>query len=182
MTCSGLGQLAAKQMEAVSEKFKCIIIFYFYFPFFFLQRAKIALAAFTATESREKVVDFSVPFMHYTDEMLLKKTSSSNGTIDFLQFMSPFHNNVWFATLATLAVISVAVFVINYLSPYGYKDDNGRGTSQEFSFINSLWFALACMLQQGPENQPRNVSGTVERRGAFILMAACGPKRMLPVT
>lgn len=106
--------------------------------------------------------------MHYTDEMLLKKAPSNNGTIDFLQFMSPFHNNVWFATLVTLAVISVAVFVINYLSPYGYKDDNGRGTSQEFSLINSLWFALACMLQQGPESQPRNLSGTVKRRRTFF--------------
>ena len=108
------------------------------------------------------MVDFSVPFMYYTEEMLLKASSSSNGTIDYLQFMNPFHNHVWFATLASLVVVSVAVFVLNYFSPYGYKDDNGRETSKEFSFFNSVWFTLACMLQQGADNQPRSLSGRVE--------------------
>lgn len=91
--------------------------------------------------------------------MLLKKTSSKEGAATLMQFMNPFQNNVWFATLVTLVVISVAVFVINYFSPYGYKDENGRGTSKEFSYFNSLWFALGCMLQQGAENQPRSLSG-----------------------
>lgn len=129
--------------------------------FFFQQRADVAVAALTITESREKVVDFTVPFMYYTEEMLLKKASFNNGSIDFLQFMNPFRIEVWFVTLATLVVISVSTFVINYLSPYGHKDANGRGTSEEFSFFNSVWFSLACMLQQGSESQPRSLSGTV---------------------
>ncbi|XP_078382291.1 glutamate receptor 2-like [Oculina patagonica] len=124
------------------------------------KRADIAVAALTVTERREKVVDFSVPYMHYTEEMLLKKTSSI-GTIDLLQFLNPFENYVWFATLASLVVISVAVFLINYFSPYGYKDDNGQGTSKEFSFFNSAWFALASLLQQGGDNTPRNLSGRI---------------------
>ena len=123
-----------------------------------LKRADISVASLTVTESREKVVDFSIPYMYYTREILIKK-SPSGGTVDLLQFMNPFDSLVWFATLASLVVISVAVFVINYYSPYGYKDDNGRGTSQEFSFFNSVWFALACMLQQGGDNTPRSLSG-----------------------
>lgn len=99
--------------------------------------------------------------MYYTEEMLLKKASFNNGSIDFLQFMNPFRIEVWFVTLASLVVISVSTFVINYLSPYGHKDANGRGTSEEFSFFNSVWFSLACMLQQGSESQPRSLSGTV---------------------
>ena len=112
----------------------------------------------TITERREEVVDFSVPYLYYTEKMLLKKTLSKE-SIQLLQFMNPFDSNVWFAKLATLVIISVAVFVINYFSPFGYKDDSGRGTSQEFSFFNSVWFALGCMLQQGAENQPRSLSG-----------------------
>ncbi|KAL9962101.1 hypothetical protein ACROYT_G031173 [Oculina patagonica] len=124
------------------------------------KRADIAVAAFTITERREKVVDFSVPYMHFTQDLLMKKPSSS-GPIDLLQFMNPFDNYVWFATLASLLVISVAVFVLNYFSPYGYKDDNGQGTSEEFSFFNSVWFALASMLQQGADNTPRSLSGRI---------------------
>ena len=116
------------------------------------------VADLTITERREKVVDFSVPYIYNTEEMLLKKTSSS-GTIDLLQFLNPFDNHVWFATLASLVLISVAVFVLNYFSPYGYKDDNGQGTSEEFTFFNSAWFALTCMLQQGADNSPRSLSG-----------------------
>ena len=132
-----------------------------YFSFSSLKRADIA-GALTITEGREKVVDFVVPFMYFTEDMLLKKTSFNNGSIDFLKFLNPFHSDVWFASLATLVVISVSTFVINYLSPYGYKGANGRGTSEEFSFFNSVWFALACMLQQGSENQPRCLSGALE--------------------
>ena len=118
----------------------------------------MASGAIAVTESREKVVDFSVPFMYYTEDLILKKPSSGE-TVDLLQFMNPFENQVWFCTLATLVIISIAVFVINYFSPYGYKDENGRGTSDEFSFFNSVWFALACMLQQGGDNTPKNFSG-----------------------
>lgn len=118
----------------------------------------MVVADLTVTERREKVVDFSVPYMYYTQEMLLKKTSSSK-KIDLLQFMNPFENYVWLATIACMVVISIAVFVTNYFSPYGYKDDNDCGTSPEFSFFNSVWFALACMLQQGADNSPRSLSG-----------------------
>ena len=117
------------------------------------------MADLTITERREKVVDFTMPYMFTTEDVILKK-SSFEETVDLLQFMNPFHSEVWFAKLVTLLIVSVAVFILNHFSPFGYKDDNNPGTSQEFSFFNSVWFSLACMLQQGAENQPRNLSGT----------------------
>ena len=125
-----------------------------------LQRADIALAALTVSEVREKAVDFSVPFMHYTDDILLKKRSSDEGKTFNTQFTQPFQDDVWLATLVALVVISVSTFTLNYFSPYGYKDKNGQGTAEEFSFINSVWFTWSCMLQQGAETQPRSLSGT----------------------
>ncbi|XP_078377925.1 glutamate receptor ionotropic, kainate 3-like [Oculina patagonica] len=124
------------------------------------KRAEIGLSGLTITERRERVVDFSVPYMYYTEDILMRKTFSSR-PIDLLQFMNPFHNNVWIATLASLVVISVAVFVLNYLSPYGYKDNHGKGTSEEFNLFNSVWFALASMLQQGTDNTPKSLSGRI---------------------
>ncbi|KAK2553030.1 Glutamate receptor ionotropic [Acropora cervicornis] len=124
------------------------------------QRADIAVADLTITERREKVVDFTMPYMFTTEDVILKK-SSFEETVDLLQFMNPFHSEVWFAKLVTLLIVSVAVFILNHFSPFGYKDDNNPGTSQEFSFFNSVWFSLACMLQQGAENQPRNLSGRI---------------------
>ena len=129
--------------------------------FTIFQRADIALAALTVSEVREKVVDFSVPFMHYTDDILLKRRPSDEGKTFNAQFMQPFQDDVWLATLVTLVLISVSTFALNYFSPYGYKDKNGLGKSEEFRFINSVWFTWSCMLQQGAETQPRSLSGTV---------------------
>ena len=119
----------------------------------------MAGAAISVTEGREKMMDFSVPFMYYTQDLIMKKPSSGIKAVNLLQFMTPFENLVWFCTLATLVITSIAVFVLNYYSPYGYKNENGEGTSDEFSFFNSVWFALACMLQQGGDNTPRSLSG-----------------------
>ena len=117
----------------------------------------MAVTALTITERRENVVDFAVPFMYYSKEMLLMKKESAR--IDLLQFADPFHENVWYTLLACIVIISGAVFVLNYFSPYGYKDENGRGTSWEFSFPNSVWFSLSCMLQQGEDKTPKSLSG-----------------------
>ncbi|XP_044181464.1 glutamate receptor 2-like isoform X1 [Acropora millepora] len=125
------------------------------------KRADIALAGLTVTEVRAKAFDFSVPFMHYTDDILLKRRSSNEDTTFNAQFMHPFHDDVWVATLVTLMVISVSTFALNYFSPYGYKDKNGKGTSEDFSLINSVWFTWSCMLQQGAETQPRSLSGRI---------------------
>ena len=131
---------------------------------FIFQRADIALAALTVSEVREKVVDFSVSFMHYTDVFLLKRQSSDEGKTFNAQFMQPFQEDFWVAIFVTVVVISVSTFVLNYFSPYGYKDKNGQGTSEDFSFINSVWFTWSCMLQQGAETQPRSLSGTAVKK------------------
>lgn len=109
-------------------------------------------------------MDFSVPYMYYTEEMLLKKTSST-AKIDYLQFLTPFETYVWFAILTSLMVISITLFTINYFSPYRYKDDTDKATSEEFSFFNGVWFALASLLQQGTDNTPRNLPGMNTFRG-----------------
>ena len=124
---------------------------------FFFQKADLAAASLTVTESREKVVDFTVAYMYFTSSMIMKKKSAS--PTDFLQFMMPFDIPVWLMLLACLTVVSIGTFVLNYYSPFGYKDETGRGTSSEFNFPNSLWFSLACMLQQGGDNTPKALSG-----------------------
>ena len=58
--------------------------------------------------------------------------------------------------------MAVMMFVLDYLSPFGYrararKSDKEPGN--EFDLFNSLWFATASVLQQGPDNTPLAPSG-----------------------
>ena len=58
--------------------------------------------------------------------------------------------------------MTVIMRVLDYLSPFGYyararetEDQPGN----EFNLLNSLWFATASILQQGPDNTPLAPSG-----------------------
>jgi len=106
--------------------------------------------------------------MYYTEEMLLKKTSSI-AKIDYLQFLTPFETYVWLAILSSLMVISITMFTVNYFSPYRCKDYTDKATSEEFSLFNSVWFAVASLLQQGTDNTPRNLPGKNTFRGVVMV-------------
>ena len=52
--------------------------------------------------------------------------------------------------------------VMDYLSPFGYRArarDSDEEPGNEFNLLNSLWFATASVLQQGPDNTPLSPSG-----------------------
>ena len=57
--------------------------------------------------------------------------------------------------------MTIFMYIVDYFSPYGNrktaKESDEPG--DEFSLYNSLWFATASMLQQGPDNTPKSPSG-----------------------
>ena len=122
----------------------------------------MAAAAMTVTEERSKVVAFTPAYMHYTEDMLMKKQVSDKPHL--FQFLDPFDSEVWLMLLAALFLCTFSIFVIGYFSPYEDKDEQGLGTRREFSLANSLWFSVACMLQQGADRSPRSMSGSVITR------------------
>ena len=122
-----------------------------------MQKADMAVTALSVIAQREKAVDFTVGLTASTTRMALRKDMVES--FDYLQFMTPLQSPVWIMLLVCQLVVTAAVFTLNYYSPYGYKDEEGKGTSSEFNLFNSLWFSLACMLQQGGDNTPKATSG-----------------------
>ena len=60
--------------------------------------------------------------------------------------------------------VTVAVFAIDYTSPFGYRtlaQETDEGSGDEFNLFNSLWFATGSMLGQGGDNTPRTPSGRI---------------------
>ena len=63
--------------------------------------------------------------------------------------------------LAYLAVVLV-LFLVNRFSPRGWQMDDAGGEMQtnDFTLVNSLWFALGAFMQQGCDISPRFDSAT----------------------
>ncbi|XP_031550867.1 glutamate receptor 2-like isoform X2 [Actinia tenebrosa] len=122
------------------------------------RKADMAVAALTVTESREKVVDFTVAYQHYTDEMLMSKPAEED---NLFIFVDPLSHAIWFSLAGTVVVVGIITYLLNYFCPYGWKDKNGQGAAAEFSLFNSLWFSLACILQQGAADRPKALSGRI---------------------
>ena len=58
--------------------------------------------------------------------------------------------------------MTLVMYAVDHLSPFGYhararESDDEPGN--EFNLLNSLWFATASVLQQGPDNTPLAPSG-----------------------
>ena len=58
--------------------------------------------------------------------------------------------------------ITIMMCVMDFLTPFGYRArarDADDEPGNEFNLLNSLWFATASILQQGPDNTPLAPSG-----------------------
>ena len=123
------------------------------------QKAEMATGSLTITAQREKAVDFSKPFMDFTMALILRKPVEEEPNM--FRFLDPFSSIVWLCTVMAVFAMTIFMYIVDYLSPYGNrktaKDSDEPG--DEFSLYNSLWFATASMLQQGPDNTPKSPSG-----------------------
>lgn len=76
----------------------------------FFQRADLAVAPLTITYMREKVIDFTKPFMNTGISILYRKPNATkNGFFSFLNPMTP---DIWVYILLAYLGVSCVLFVI----------------------------------------------------------------------
>ena len=75
-----------------------------------LQRADLAVAPLTITYLREKVVDFSKPFMSMGISILYRKPNTTNN--GFFSFLNPMTPDIWVYILLAYLGVSCVLFVI----------------------------------------------------------------------
>ncbi|XP_027060273.1 glutamate receptor ionotropic, kainate 2-like [Pocillopora damicornis] len=124
------------------------------------QKKDLALAPITITAERELIIDFSKPFMDFGMSLIMRKPGEP--PINIFAFLLPFTNNLWLSTIVVVLFITGMMCVMDYLSPFGYRArarDSDEEPGNEFNLLNSLWFATASVLQQGPDNTPLSPSG-----------------------
>ncbi|KAK3586165.1 hypothetical protein CHS0354_029357 [Potamilus streckersoni] len=122
--------------------------------------ADIAIAALTITEAREKVVDFTKPFMNAGISLMIKKPENEKPGL--LSFMKPLSYKIWLCIIMGFLGVSLIFYMVGRLSPYEWQRLGSESEpSDSYSLPNTLWFSLGALMQQGPDMFPRSLSGRV---------------------
>ncbi|KAI3361544.1 hypothetical protein L3Q82_013687 [Scortum barcoo] len=132
-------------------------------------RADLAVAPLAITYVREKVIDFSKPFMTLGISILYRKPNGTNpGVFSFLNPLSP---DIWMYILLAYLGVSCVLFVIARLtlcmaarfSPYEWYNPHPCNPDSDvvennFTLLNSFWFGVGALMQQGSELMPKALS------------------------
>ncbi|XP_011241425.1 glutamate receptor ionotropic, kainate 2 isoform X2 [Mus musculus] len=159
-------------------------------------KADLAVAPLAITYVREKVIDFSKPFMTLGISILYRKPNGTNpGVFSFLNPLSP---DIWMYILLAYLGVSCVLFVIarqskfswfkypncshyhhsqrclctqhleSYMelclfSPYEWYNPHPCNPDSDvvennFTLLNSFWFGVGALMQQGSELMPKALS------------------------
>ncbi|XP_046649597.1 glutamate receptor 1-like isoform X1 [Daphnia pulicaria] len=147
------------------------------------READMSVAALTINSGRERVVDFSKPFMDLGISIMIKKPVKKFPGV--FSFMDPLSKEVWMCMTFAYLGVSIVLFVVSRFGGAEWKiedshvafvpvvetagsanDIDGQSTdnssqmlTNHFSVKNSLWFALGAFMQQGSDISPRSISG-----------------------
>ncbi|KAG1662344.1 Glutamate receptor ionotropic, kainate 2 [Nymphon striatum] len=119
--------------------------------------ADLAVGDLTITFEREEAVDFTMPFMNLGISILFKKPTQSVPSL--LSFLSPLSWKVWIYMLMAYVGVSVFLFIIARFSPYEWVsphpcNQESDVLENQFSLMNSLWFTIGSLMQQGSDLAP----------------------------
>lgn len=123
-------------------------------------KTDMALASLTITKDRQRVVDFTNPFMQMGISIMIKKPDKQKPGV--FSFMDPLNEKVWICVMVGFLAVSLVLFFVGRWSPYEWREIlNSRDQSNAFTFSNTLWFALGALMQQGSDIFPRSISGRI---------------------
>ncbi|XP_051722133.1 glutamate receptor ionotropic, kainate 5-like isoform X2 [Ctenopharyngodon idella] len=126
------------------------------------RKADLAVAAFTITSEREKVIDFSKPFMTLGISILYRVHIGRKP--GYFSFLDPFSPAVWLFMLLAYLAVSCVLFLSARLSPYEWYNphpclrERRDLLENQYTLGNSLWFPIGGFMQQGSEIMPRALS------------------------
>ncbi|XP_014247016.1 glutamate receptor ionotropic, kainate 2-like isoform X2 [Cimex lectularius] len=124
-------------------------------------RADLAIADITITRERERDADFTMPFMNLGISILYKKPKKAPPST--FSFLSPFSAEVWAYMLSAYFGVSLLLFVIGRVSPYEWTNkypciEDPKELENQFTLLNSYWFTIGSLMQQGSDLAPIAVS------------------------
>ncbi|XP_078616087.1 glutamate receptor ionotropic, kainate 5-like [Branchiostoma floridae x Branchiostoma japonicum] len=120
------------------------------------EKADLALSSLSITSLREKVVDFTNPFMEYGHVLVMRRPSLEDRHI--LAFTHPFHWQVWLCIITCMFTVGILLFLTSRLRLKMNAGDRHADNDRAFNLRNSLWFVYWSMMRKGGEPPPRSLS------------------------
>lgn len=123
----------------------------------FSQDADLAIADLTINSARLKGVDFTLPFMQTGISILFKKPTQK--VTSLFSFLSPFSGEVWLLVMGAYTFVTLCLFLVGRMSPYEWSNphpcrQNDQVEENCFSLLNSMWFTIGSLMQQGSDVAP----------------------------
>lgn len=120
--------------------------------------ADIAVADLAINSDREKVVDFTYPFMSTGISILYKKPITKETSL--WSFLSPFSTIVWFYMFGAFVGVSVILFFVGRFTPYEWTNphpcrQNNKVLENLLNMRNSFWCTIGSLMQQGSDIAPK---------------------------
>ncbi|XP_052245576.1 glutamate receptor 2-like [Dreissena polymorpha] len=123
------------------------------------KKADVAIAPLTILYDREKVVDFSKPFMNFGISIMIKKPEIVKPGV--FSFMEPLEMKIWICIVFAYCSVSVGLFLVGRFSPFEWQNSNAGPDDNHFGIQNALWFSMGALMLQGNDACPRSISGRV---------------------
>ncbi|XP_065316839.1 glutamate receptor 2-like isoform X2 [Gordionus sp. m RMFG-2023] len=120
------------------------------------QEADLAVAPLTITSARERVIDFSKPFMDLGISIMVKKPTQH--VTGIFSFLNPLSNSIWTCIILGYVSVSVVMYLVSRFNPDEWKLQDNVFTN-DFTLSNCFWFVLGAFMQQGCDINPRSLSG-----------------------
>ncbi|XP_070290453.1 glutamate receptor ionotropic, kainate 4-like [Salvelinus sp. IW2-2015] len=126
------------------------------------RKADLAVAGLTITSEREKVIDFSKPFM--TLGISIMYTAHMTRRPGYWSFLDPFSPGVWLFMLLAYLIVSCVLFLVARLTPYEWCStepclrERCKLVLNQYTLGNSLWFPVGGFMQQGSAITPHALS------------------------
>ncbi|CAG2110606.1 unnamed protein product [Medioppia subpectinata] len=83
------------------------------------KESDIAIAPLTITSARERVIDFTKPFMSLGISIMIKKPVKKNPGI--FSFMNPLSQEIWVYIILSYIGVSVVLFLVSRFSPHEWR-------------------------------------------------------------
>jgi ABC-type amino acid transport substrate-binding protein len=126
------------------------------------READIAIAPLTISSMRERVIDFSKPFMQLGISIMIKKPEKQKPGV--FSFMDPLSYEIWMCIVFSYLAVSTVLFLVSRFSPKEWQiEDSVHGPTftNDFTILNSLWFSLGAFMRRGCDVCPRSLAGRI---------------------